>query len=91
MIDSMIDVTNETIKLKNKAVHQPSTVKPGTILVANWIIKTLMNSKNIPSVKMVMGIVRITKIGLIKLFNIPNTKATIIAVIVSITVTPDKR
>jgi hypothetical protein len=87
----MIDVTNETIKLKNKAVHQPSTVNPETILVVNWIIKTLMNSKNIPSEKIVIGIVRITKIGLIKLFRIPNTKATIIAVMESITVTPDKR
>lgn len=35
-----------------------------------------------------MGIVSITKIGLMKLLSIPNTTATIIAVKLSATVTP---
>jgi hypothetical protein len=89
--DSNTEVTSVTKKLKNKAVHHPFTIKPGTILVASCMMNTLINSKKIPSEKMVMGIVRITNIGLMKLLSIPKTTATMIAVKLSGTVTPVNR
>ena len=47
-----------------------------------------MNNKNIPKVKMVIGIVNMIKSGLTKLFNNPRTTATKTAVMVLSTLTP---
>ncbi|GGG54017.1 hypothetical protein GCM10011414_24690 [Croceivirga lutea] len=49
-----------------------------------------MNNKNIPKVKMVIGKVRMTKIGLTIKFNNPNTIATIKATVKEVTVTPGR-
>ena len=49
---------------------------------------TLINNRNKPNVKMVMGMVRMMRIGLIKLFSSPITTATKRAVRVLSTRTP---
>ena len=86
-----IDVTIETIKLNSSADHQSFTQNPGTISDVHFTISTLITNKNIPKVKMVIGIVRITKRGLMKLLSNPNTIATHKAVIGFCTVTPLKK
>ena len=66
--------------LKKKAVQNPSTRKPGTILSTSKTIKALMTKRNKPIVKMVIGIVRMIKRGLIIIFNNAKTAATLSAV-----------
>lgn len=57
----------DKIRLKASAHQNPSTLKPGTMLSTNKIIKALITSKKRPNVKMVMGIVNITRIGFTKI------------------------
>lgn len=85
---SMIEVTNDTSKLKNNADTHPSTVKPGTIEAAHFTMIILMTKRKSPSVKIVMGIVSKIRTGLMKLFNNPSTTATINAVSGSFTSIP---
>ena len=61
------------------AVQKFATLNPSTNLSANKIITALMTSKNRPRVIMVIGNVRMTKIGLTNKFKIDNTTDTIIA------------
>lgn len=62
------------------AIHILLTEKPSISLSANKIIKALITNKNNPNVTMVIGKVKITKIGFTSKFNTDNTTATIIAV-----------
>jgi hypothetical protein len=66
--------------LNKMAVQILDTAKPSINLSANSIIKPLITNKNNPKVKMVIGKVSITSIGLINRFKIDNTMATITAV-----------
>ncbi len=59
----------------------PSTLNPSIRLSARRIIIALIISKKSPSVKMVTGKVKMTKIGLTIKFKRLSTMATIIAVI----------
>ncbi len=86
----MNEVITETMMLNSKAENQPSTLKPGTISAAHLMMSILMTNRNNPNVKMVIGIVRITKNGFTKLFSNPNTAATKIAVRVLSICTPEK-
>lgn len=56
------------------------TEKPSINLSANKIIKALITSKNNPKVTMVIGKVKMTKIGFTNRFKTDSTTATIIAV-----------
>jgi len=74
----------ETIdnNILNKSAHQkPSTLKPETILEQSKMISALITNKNNPNVTMVIGKVRIIKIGFISAFSIANTRAKTRAVI----------
>ena len=84
----MIEVTSETMILNIRAAHQSLTLKPGTISDVHFTIKTLINNRNNPKVKTVIGIVKTMSIGLIKLLRSPITTATKTAVMVLSTRTP---
>jgi hypothetical protein len=86
----MKEVTSETIILNNSAENHPSTLNPGTISAAHLMMRILMTKRNIPNVKMVIGIVRIINIGFTKVFSNPKTTATNMAVTVLSMCTPDK-
>ena len=72
-------VTIESTMLNHNAAHQFTTVKPGTILADHLIRRILITSKNKPSVSMVIGMVRIIKIGFTKLLSSASTTAKSIA------------
>ncbi len=67
------------------------TEKPSINLSANKIISALIISKNKPNVTIVIGKVKITKMGFTNRFNTDKTTATIIAVIYVSTCTPVKK
>ena len=67
--------------LNNIAIQILLTENPSINLSANKIIRALITNRNKPNVKMVIGSVRITNIGLTNKFKIDKTTATIIAVI----------
>lgn len=77
----MIDCNIDSMILKNSAVQNESTLNPPTMLSHNKMIKALMTNKNNPNVTKVIGSVKITKIGLIKILSNPRTTATIKAVV----------
>lgn len=69
-------------RILNKiAVHIEFTPKPSISLSANKMIKAFMINKKSPNVMIVIGSVRIIKIGLMKAFNRVNTTATNSAVV----------
>jgi len=76
--------------LKMMALQTPSTVKPGTKLLARRMINALMNNRKIPRVKTVTGRVKIINSGLTKRLRTARTIATIIAVRYVSTSTPLK-
>lgn len=76
----MSEVTTESNKLNNNALHHPSTLKPGTKSDAHFIISTLITIRKSPRVNSVIGKVSIMSIGFIKLFSNARTIARIIAV-----------
>ena len=65
---------------KIKAHKNPSTWNPETNFPARRTIKTLMTSKNIPKVRIVIGKVKIIRIGFTMAFKIPSIKTKINAV-----------
>ena len=67
--------------LNSTAVQILETPNPSINLSASKIIMALIMSKNKPRVTMVIGRVKIMRIGLTKTFNIAITAATIIAVV----------
>jgi hypothetical protein len=66
--------------LKSIAHQNPSTVKPGTILLVRRMISALITKRNKPNVTIVTGRVRRIRSGLSKIFKTPSTKAIINAV-----------
>jgi len=62
--------------LNSKAHQNPATLKPGTIHEVSIINKALITKVKSPSVKIFIGSDKTSKIGFIKAFNIPITKAT---------------
>ena len=75
-----IDCSMDNNTLKSIATQILLTEKPSINLLANKIIKALMTNKNNPKVTMVIGKVKITKIGFTIRFKIDSTTATKIAV-----------
>ena len=71
-----IDCEIDRIILKTNAVQNESTWKPFTNFVQIRIIAALITSKNKPSVRMVTGKVKSTKIGFTIRFSNPSTTAT---------------
>ncbi len=68
-------------RILNKiALHTPSTLNPGTRLLASSMMKALINSKKIPKVITVTGSVNRISIGLMNKFKTASTTATITAV-----------
>jgi hypothetical protein len=78
------------IRLKNKAHQNPSTEKPGIIFAAINIRMAFIASRNNPRVKIVIGIVRKMRMGLIVKFNRVKNAATTKAVKKSCTATPGR-
>lgn len=76
---SNIDLANARSNEKIKAQKKLLTLKPVTNQSARYMIRTLMTNRNPPKVKMVIGRVRITKIGFTIKFNTDSDKATRIA------------
>lgn len=69
----------ESKTLNSTAVSIPSTAKPSISLSANNIIRALIINRNSPNVMIVIGNVKITKMGFTNTFKIANTTATMIA------------
>ena len=63
------------------AVQSEFTAKPSIILSANMIIAALMINKNRPKETIVIGSVKMIKIGFKNAFRMASTAATIIAVV----------
>lgn len=74
------DETIERTMLKITAKRNPVTVNPSIRLLARRINKPLIKNDKIPSVKILIGNVRILTIGLIKVLITASTNATRIAV-----------
>ena len=81
----------ERIKLNNKAIQKPVTLKPSIRLSANIIIKALITNKNKPKVRMVTGKVKMIRIGFMVTLNNAKTTATITALVKFTTETPGKK
>ena len=75
---NIIDCEIERIILKINAVKKPSTLKPTRKWSQINMIIALIANRNNPSVKMVIGKVKNTKIGFTIAFKIARTIATII-------------
>lgn len=69
-------VIKERIKLNNSAHQKPSTWKPDTNLSANKIMNAFMAKRKNPSVKIVIGIVKMVRMGFTIEFKKANTTAT---------------
>jgi hypothetical protein len=67
--------------LNSIAVHKLATENPSIILSASKIIMALIMSRNNPNVTMVIGSVKITRIGFTNTFSMARTAATISAVV----------
>jgi len=75
---------------KTSAQINPSTEKPGTTLAASKISNAFKTSAKRPNVRIVIGRVRISRMGLRMAFIIPNTKAKTIADVKLATCTPGR-
>lgn len=73
-----------------KAGANPMMAKPGTILATASRSRALITKVNSPRVRMLMGKVRITMIGLMTALMIPRTRATTKAVVKELTEKPGK-
>ena len=76
-----MDCKKESSRLNSIAVHILETPKPSINLSAKRIIKAFTISKNKPRVKIVIGKVKIIKIGFTNTFNMARTRATINGVV----------
>lgn len=66
----------ESMMLKSSAHQNPPTSKPPIKLSASNMINALITKRNNPKEIMVMGMVNITKSGLMNKFRSTKTKAT---------------
>lgn len=78
-------------KLKSKALKNPPTMKPFTILEVNRTIRALITKVNSPRLKRFTGKVRIRRTGLMIKFKRPSTSETINAVHNPATTTPGSK
>ena len=78
--ENKIDCKKDKSKLNNKAHQILLTLNPLITLSANKIISALMINRKSPKVTMVMGRVKMTKMGLTKKLSRLSTMATSIAV-----------
>lgn len=81
----------ERIMLNNKAVQKLAIEKPSTMAEVNMINKALITNVNNPRVKILIGNVKITKIGFSTTLIIPKINATKTAVQNPLRTTPGKR
>ena len=77
--------------LNSNAVQNPFTPKPSINLSASRIMQALITNKNKPRVTMVIGIVKMIKIGFKIALSNAKTTATIIAASNPLTATPGKK
>ena len=77
--------------LNNIAHQKPITSNPGTIQATSITSKAFITKIKSPKVKMLIGKVKITRIGLITAFTIPSISATNNATTNVVTVTPGKK
>ncbi len=75
-----IDDNADKMRLNINAHKKPSILIPSTNLSARIVMIALMMNKNIPSVRMVMGKVKMINNGRTIAFNIASTNAKMIAV-----------
>jgi len=87
-MENNMDCRNDKSRLKSSAHHILSTLKPPIKLSANKIMTAFTINKNRPKVMIVMGSVRITKMGFTIKFKRLSTIATITAVVYESTPTP---
>lgn len=80
----------ESNRLKIMAHQKLVTWKPSIKLAAKSMMMALMTRRNRPKVKIVIGKVRMTKIGFTKKLSKLSTTATIMAVNIEATPTPGK-
>jgi len=73
---------------KRKADQKEEILNPGTIAAVRSTIKVFITRVNKPKVKILIGIVRSSNIGLRTLFSIPKTMATATALHTPIISTP---
>jgi len=81
---------NQSKNAPIKAGINPRTSKPGTIKAVALIKKALITNVNSPRVRIFIGNVKSTIIGLIKALMIPRTSATISAVTKELTLNPGR-
>lgn len=74
-----MDCKNDKSKLNSKAVQKPLTEKPLINFAAKRMMTALITKRNKPKVIMVIGKVKMTKIGLTKASSTANTMARIMA------------
>ena len=86
-----MEFTSESTRLNRRAHQKLSTENPLTISAASITIKALMTSKNKPRVKMVIGMVKKIKIGLMVMFNKAKRAAMKMPVAKSSTTIPDSK
>lgn len=84
-------VLKDKIKLNSIAVQKLFTLNPATNFWAIKIIPALITSKNNPSVKMVIGMVKKVNTGLTMAFKKANTTANIKADWYPFKLTPGKK
>ena len=77
--------------LNTRAAKKLCTVNPPINLPAKRIIQALITNKNSPNVTMVIGKVRMIKMGFNMALRNAKTAATIIAVVKLVTSTPGKK
>ncbi len=85
-----MDCKNDSSRLKISAHQMLDTSKPEMKWAAISMIIALMIKRNKPKVTMVIGKVSIIRRGFTKKFKIPNTKATMMAVVGESTPTPGR-
>ena len=85
---SIMAVITDNIKLNIKADKTFCTSKPSRMASAKYIIIMLMTSKNNPKVKIVIGMVKNTNIGLTIALSKASTKANNMPSVILATVIP---
>ena len=83
-------VTIDTIRLNNSAHQKPSTSKPGTRRAVSKTSAALITNVKRPSVMILIGSVRIIRIGFKNTFISPKTRAASKAVLSPTTVMPGR-
>ena len=75
-----MDVRRDSKRLNKSAQPKPLTRNPLTKFPASRTMAALMTKRNRPKVKIVIGKVRMTRMGLSKKFRIASTRENLIAI-----------